>query len=92
MSAEEMRLILTEDGYTTADGPMSKGEALAEFDRFARHVSPRSGGRLRVMSDAEYQHTLAAGWDEEECPDCLCCTRDQCNRKTCSGRCPCSSG
>jgi hypothetical protein len=59
--ADEYRLVLTEDGYTTADGPMPKAEALADFDRLAPHTWPHSGSRLRVMSEAEYQRTDPTG-------------------------------
>lgn len=58
---DQYRLVLTEDGYTTADGPMPKAEAFAEFERFAPHTSPHSGSRLRVVSEAEHRRTRATG-------------------------------
>lgn len=57
MSSDRYCLVLTEDGYTTADGPMPKVEALAEFERFSPNTSPHSGTRLRVMSETEYHRS-----------------------------------
>src|SRR3954452_9445421 len=91
--AELCYLVLTEDGYTTSDGPMLRDEALAEFGRFAPHVSSASGGRLRVVSEIERRRPRPTGWDEDEaeCMDCECCTRKQCTEKSCSRRCPCTT-
>lgn len=30
-------------------------------------------------------------WDDDQCPDCECCTRRQCSLNYCSGRCPCTA-
>ncbi len=38
--------------------------------------------------ETEYLPTV--DYDAAECPDCLCCRRGQCDRQTCSGRCPCA--
>ena len=61
MADEPFYVVLTEDGYTTADGPMTKPEAQADFARFASTVSPHSGSRLRVMSETEYQRAKPTG-------------------------------
>lgn len=58
-------LVLTECDYTTADGPMSRSEALEEFRRLARYVNPRQGGRLRVMSEAEHERMATAPYASE---------------------------
>jgi hypothetical protein len=56
---DQYRFVLTEDGYTTADGPMTFAEAQRLFDQFARCVSPHGGSRMRVMTETEYQRTAA---------------------------------
>ncbi len=56
-SSDQYRLVLTEEDYTTADGPMPRAEALAAFDQLAPGGSPNSGSRLRVLSETEYQRT-----------------------------------
>lgn len=58
------------------------GRVSAEILAAARNASPNQS----------FRRTQAVAWDEDECPDCACCTRDQCKNKTCSGRCPCSTG
>jgi len=50
------RVVLTEEGYTTADQYPDKVSALAEFARFAPLAGTWSrGGSVRVMGEAEYQ-------------------------------------
>jgi hypothetical protein len=55
MTAPGYLLVLTEEGYTTADGPMPRAEALEVFARWAAGLSPWSGSRLRVIAEAHYQ-------------------------------------
>jgi hypothetical protein len=49
------RLVLTEDGYTTAEDPVDRSAAMALFDRVASGCGPTSGSSLRVVSEEEYQ-------------------------------------
>ena len=51
--AGQYRVILTEDGYTTAEGPLARSAALAIFDRMA--AGPGSASVLRVVAEDEYQ-------------------------------------
>jgi hypothetical protein len=60
-TTEQYRVILTEGGYTTADGPMTRAAALEDFSRWARYVGPLSGNRLRVVADPEYRRLLGSG-------------------------------
>jgi hypothetical protein len=53
--ADLYRVLLTEGGYTTADGPMSKVDAMTDFDQYAPYGSAFSGSFLRVVTEDEYQ-------------------------------------
>ncbi len=50
------------------------------------HTRKCSDQRLAV----EPEYLPAVDYDAAECLDCLCCRRDQCDRQTCSRRCPCA--
>jgi hypothetical protein len=63
-------LVLTEDGYTTADGPMPKREALDAFAQFAGFGAPHDASRLRVMTVTEYRRLRAASRDPQAFGDC----------------------
>lgn len=63
VGADGYVLVLTEEGYTTADGPMPRGQALAEFRRISAGIGPHSPSRLRVMTEAEYLRLRAAAPD-----------------------------
>jgi hypothetical protein len=63
-------LVLTEQGYTTADGPMPYGEALAAFGRFAPATGPHDSSRLRVMAEDEYRRLQTAAPDRAAWADC----------------------
>jgi hypothetical protein len=51
---ELYRVVLTEDGYTTAEGPMPKAEAQALYDQVGP-MSPTPGSRLTLVTETEYQ-------------------------------------
>jgi len=63
-------LVLTEEGYTTADGPMPHHEALTAFDRFTSGTWPHTSSRLRVMTETEYRRLVAAAPNRAAWTDC----------------------
>lgn len=63
-------LVLTEEGYTTADGPMPRPEAIAAFDHFTTGTWPQGGSRLRVMTEVEYLRLRATAPNPAAWADC----------------------
>jgi hypothetical protein len=66
------RVILTEDGYTTADGPMPKAEAETLYDQFAAGAPLSPNSTLRIVAEAEYQ----AGRNSTQKPAGACLRRE----------------
>lgn len=54
-------VILTEGGYTTAEGPMTKVAAIGNFDRWASFVTPFSDSHMRVLAETEYRRLVETG-------------------------------
>jgi hypothetical protein len=88
------------DGYrvtvtTDADGGlMVSAFPVHDFNRInAVDLPAIEGRRLLAALERHYARPAPVRVRDGECGDCLCCTRDDCNRRACAGgSCPCTEG
>jgi hypothetical protein len=87
-----------EDGCRVAvttgadDDLMISAFPVDDFGRINAVDLPASDGRrLLAALQRHYARTAPERIPDGTCPDCECCTRDDCSRRAC-GSCPCTEG